>query len=223
MAHSRKTLLSMKPKTERAPSRPSDLIYWLDDRPPLPRLVMLGLQHVVVICPYLVFATLVLKAAHAPVDVATSAVGLAMLGIAIMTVLQVQRLGLVGSGFVAPPVVSAISFAPAIYAAERGGLAAVCGMIGMAGVFEAIFAWILPHARKIFSPVVSGLIVMAVAVELGLIGIHALLGLASAHESVTVVHARVAGPAVATGFMTLAVMVAWASGAADWRVCCAGL
>ncbi|MBV8774463.1 MAG: hypothetical protein JO166_19320, partial [Deltaproteobacteria bacterium] len=168
MAEPSKQWHSIIPRTEHPATRPPNLIYWLDDKPPLHRLLMLGFQHVAVICPYLVFATLILKAAHAPVDAATSAVGLAMLGIAVMTVLQVQRLGIVGSGFVAPPVVSAIYFAPAIYAAERGGFAAVCGMIAAAGAFEAIFAWILPHARKIFSPVVSGLIVMAVAAELGL-------------------------------------------------------
>ena len=132
-----------------------------------------------------------------------------MLAIAIMTTLQVQRLGWVGSGFVAPPVVSAIYFAPAVYAAERGGLAAVCGMIALAGLFEALFAWILPRARKIFSPVVSGLIVMAVAAELGLIGIHAFLGLGSASESSAVMHPSVSTPAVATALLTLSIMVSF--------------
>ncbi len=170
---------------------------------------MLGFQHVAVICPYLVFVTLILQQAHASVAVATSAVSLAMLGIAIMTMLQVQRFGWIGSGFVAPPVVSAIYFAPAIHAAERGGIAAVCGMTIMAGVFEALFAWILPSARKIFSPVVSGLIVMAVAAELGLIGIHAFLGLSSPGERISIVHTHVSNPALLTAFLTLAVMVSF--------------
>jgi xanthine permease XanP len=148
MAHQSEARSSVRPRPERAPVRPPDLIYGLEDRPPLVRLLMLGFQHVAVICPYLVFATLILQKAHAPVEVATSAVALAMLAIAIMTTLQVQRLGWVGSGFVAPPVVSAIYFAPAVYAAERGGLAAVCGMIALAGLFEALFAWILPRARS---------------------------------------------------------------------------
>jgi hypothetical protein len=38
-------------------------------------------------------------------------VSLAMLAIALMTVLQAQRFGWIGSGFLAPPVVSAIYFA----------------------------------------------------------------------------------------------------------------
>jgi xanthine permease XanP len=201
--------LSIKPKSSHQPIRSPDLIYALDDRPPIVRLLMLAFQHVAVIAPYLVFVTLVLQQAHASVHVATSAVSLAMLAIALMTILQAQRLGWVGSGFLAPPVVSAIYFAPAIHAAAQGGLAAVCGMIMLAGVFEALFAWILPHTRKIFTPVVSGLIVMAVAAELGLIGIHAFLGLSSAGESYSVIHPGINRPAVATAFLTLAIMLSF--------------
>lgn len=170
---------------------------------------MLGFQHVAVICPYLVFVTLVLQQAHVSAHVAVSAVSLAMLAIAIMTILQVQRFGWIGSGFVAPPVVSAIYFAPAIHAAERGGIAAVCGMTILAGLFEALFAWILPRARKIFSPVVSGLIVMAVAAELGLIGIRAFLGLSASDQNISIVHINVSTPVLLTAFLTLAVMVSF--------------
>jgi NCS2 family nucleobase:cation symporter-2 len=90
MAQPSTQLHSIKLGTEHGATRPPNLIYWLDDKPPLYRLLMLGFQHVAVICPYLVFATLILKAAHAPVNAATGAVGLAMLGIAVMTLLQVQ-------------------------------------------------------------------------------------------------------------------------------------
>jgi hypothetical protein len=34
------------------PERPKDLIYALDEIPPWPHLLGLGLQHVAVICPY---------------------------------------------------------------------------------------------------------------------------------------------------------------------------
>jgi xanthine permease XanP len=144
--------------------RPPDLIYGLDERPPLAHLILLGAQHVAVICPYLVFVTLIARAAGASTTVASHAVGLGMIAIALATLLQAHRLGPVGSGYLAPPVVSAIYFAPALEAAHRGGLALVCGMIVFAGVFEAIFAWALPRMRRVFPPVVSGFIVIAVGV-----------------------------------------------------------
>ena len=220
--HQSEAPLSIRPASAHEAIRPADLVYGLDDHPPVSRLLMLAFQHVAVICPYLVFVTLILQQAHAPVTVATSAVSLTMLAIALMTVLQAQRFGWIGSGFLAPPVVSAIYFAPAVHAAERGGIAAVCGMTILAGLFEALFAWILPHTRKIFSPVVSGLIVMAVAAELGLIGIHAFLGLGAAHESFSLVHTSVSMRAVATASLTLAVMLSfgvWGRGLA--RLLCA--
>jgi xanthine/uracil permease len=68
----------------------------------------LGFQHVAVICPYLVMVALVAEAAKLPHHVAQSAIGLAMIAVAFMTVLQSLRSGPVGSGYFCPPVVSAI-------------------------------------------------------------------------------------------------------------------
>ena len=78
--------------------RPPDLIYGLDERPPLAHLILLGAQHVAVICPYLVFITLIAQAAGATTTVASNAVGLGMIAIALATLLQAHRLGPVGSG-----------------------------------------------------------------------------------------------------------------------------
>src|SRR5215469_287009 len=180
--------------------RPPDLIYGLDERPPLGHLILLGAQHVAVICPYLVFVALIAQASGASSAVASHAVGLGMIAIAVATLLQAHPLGPVGSGYVAPPVVSAIYFASALNAAHRGGLALVCGMIAFAGVFEAIFAWTLPRMRRVFPPVVSGFIVIAVGVQLGLIGVRGFLGIAGLHDPNLPTHIGAAG-------LTLAVMV----------------
>ena len=162
--------------------RPPDLIYALDERPPIVTLILPGAQHVAVICPYLVFVTLVTEAAGASTDVAAHAVGLGMIAIALATLLQQHRPGPVGAGYLAPPVVSAIYFAPALEAAHRGGLPLVCGMVAFASVFEGIFAWVLPRMRKVFPPVVSGFIVIAVGAELGLIGVRGFLGISDLHD-----------------------------------------
>jgi NCS2 family nucleobase:cation symporter-2 len=192
--------VGVSPPQGAPPPRPPDLIYGLDERPPLPHLILLGAQHVAVICPYLVFITLIAQAAGASSAVASNAVGLGMIAIALATLLQAHRLGPVGSGYLAPPVVSAIYLAPALEAAHRAGLALVCGMIAFAGVFEAIFAWVLPRMRRVFPPVVSGFIVIAVGAELGLIGVRGFLGIADLHDPHLWTHIGVAG-------VTLAVMV----------------
>jgi xanthine permease XanP len=188
------------PPRREQPLRPPDLIYGLDERPPLLRLILLGAQHVAVICPYLVFVTLIAQAAGASSTVASHAVGLGMIAIALATLLQAHRLGPAGSGYLAPPVVSAIYFAPALEAAHGGELALVCGMIAFAGVVEAIFAWTLPRMRRVFPPLVSGFIVIAVGVELGLIGVRGFLGISDLHDPNLPTHIAAAG-------LTLAVMV----------------
>jgi NCS2 family nucleobase:cation symporter-2 len=188
------------PPSRGQPVRPPDLIYALDERPPIAHLILLGAQHIAVICPYLVFVTRVTQAAGASTDVAAHAVGLGMIAIALATLLQERRLGPIGSGYLAPPVVSAIYFAPALEAAHRGGLPLVCGMVAFAGVFEGIFAWVLPRMRKVFPPVVSGFIVIAVGAELGLIGVSGFLGISDLHDPRLPLH-------VAVATLTIAVMV----------------
>ena len=71
--------------------RPVELIFALNERPPWLHLPALGFQHVAVICPYLVMVVLVVEAAKLPHDTAQSAVGLAMIAVAVMTVLQSVR------------------------------------------------------------------------------------------------------------------------------------
>ena len=155
--------------------RPKDLIYAVDERPPLGRLTLLGLQHVAALLPYLVLVAIVVnKSGDAP-RVAHNAIALAMIAIAVMTILQALHRGPIGSGYLAPPVVSAIYLSPCLLAAERGGLPLVFGMIIFAGVLEAVLSVVLPRLRKVFPPVVSGMIVMAVGFELGLIGVREVL------------------------------------------------
>ncbi|MGA9849241.1 MAG: hypothetical protein WBQ45_16585, partial [Roseiarcus sp.] len=107
------------------PERPSELTYGLDERPPWPQLLALGFQHVAVICPYLVMVALVAEAAKLPHAAAQSAIGLAMIAVAFMTILQSLRLGPVGSGYLCPPVVSAIYLPSSLAAAASFGISAV--------------------------------------------------------------------------------------------------
>jgi NCS2 family nucleobase:cation symporter-2 len=81
---------------------------------------------------------LVAEAANLPREAAQSAVGLAMIAVAATTVLQSLRLGQVGSGYLCPPVVSAIYLPSSLAAASSFGLSAVCGMVIFAGACEFI-------------------------------------------------------------------------------------
>jgi xanthine permease XanP len=153
------------------PERPKDLIYALDERPPPLPLLALGFQHVAVICPYLVMVALVAGAAKLPHEAARSAMGLAMIAVAFLTILQSLRLGRIGSGYLCPPVVSAIYLPSSMAAASHFGFPVACGMVIFAGACEAFMGQLVNKLRKLFPAVVSGVVIIAVGIELGKIGL----------------------------------------------------
>src|SRR6476661_5824790 len=151
--------------------RPKDLIYARDEKPPAVSLITIGFQHVAVICPYLVMVALVAEAAKLPQEAARNAMGLAMIAVAFLTVLQSLRLGPIGSGYLCPPVVSAIYLPSAMLAASVFGFPVVCGMVIFAGGCEVAVGGLLISLRKFFPAVVSGVVIIAVGIELGKIGL----------------------------------------------------
>ncbi len=185
--------------------RPVELIYALDERPPWLQLLVLGLQHVAVICPYLVMVVLVVEAAKLPHDAAQNALGLAMIAVAVMTILQSLRVGQVGSGYLCPPVVSAIYLPSSIAAAASFGFPAVCGMVTFAGACEVGISFLINRTRKLFPAVVSGVVIIAVGLELGKIGAGVLLTHNAAHPDL-----------ITNSFATAACALAAMTGLAIW-------
>ena len=85
-------------------TRPEDLLYAVDEMPPWPRLLFLGMQYAMLMSVNLVLIVIVFRRAGAS-DVATlDALSFGMIALAISTVLQSMRKGPVGSGYLAPPV-----------------------------------------------------------------------------------------------------------------------
>ena len=188
--------------------RPKDLIFALNERPPALQLLALGFQHAAVICPYLVMVALVAGAAKLPHDAARDAMGLAMIAVGFLTILQSLRLGGVGSGYLCPPVVSAIYLPSSMAAASGFGFPVVCGMVMFAGGCEVLVARLVRKLRKLFPAVVSGVVIIAVGIELGKIGLGVLVEAAVEHN----VHA---GRMFVTAFCVLVTMTGlcvWAKG-----------
>ena len=78
----------------------SGLTYGLDARPPLPALLLCGLQHVAVITVIgMVFPLLVAERAGADAATRETVMGISMIAMAAGTVLQCFRWGPIGSGF----------------------------------------------------------------------------------------------------------------------------
>jgi xanthine permease XanP len=153
------------------PERPSNLVYAVDEWPPPLRLVLLGFQYAVMAAIYLILVAIILRHAKAAQGTGIDAMGIACVGLAIGTALQALPRAPVGSGFLAPPVFSAVYLAPSVLAAEIGGMPLVFGMTLFAGVVEVLVALALNRLRAVITPVLSGLTVFVVGLELGVVGI----------------------------------------------------
>jgi NCS2 family nucleobase:cation symporter-2 len=182
------------------PRRPEDLIYAVDEVPPWPRLLALGLQHALLISVFLVLLLIVFRHAGATPATTMSALGMGMAALAAGVALQALRLGPVGSGYLAAPVFSAIYLGPSLLAVGSGGLPAVFGMTLFAALVEVALAPLLSRLRQLFPPLLSGIIVLIVGIQLGLIGIIHLLAVEFRHTPSFAAHLGV-------GWLTLAVMV----------------
>lgn len=198
-------------------AKPADMIYAVDDVPPMRHLVPLGLQHAALLIVYLVLIVVVVRTGGATDSQLISAVSLGMVAAAIGAMLQALRRGPVGSGFLASPVFSAIYLGPSLLAAKSYGLAAVFGMTIFAGVVEILFSSVLLRLRMLFPPAISGFIVMIVGVQLGLVGVDQLLDTSAIGDAQFNSHVAVSG-------LTLAIIVGlsvWAGGIA--RLMCTAI
>lgn len=88
--------------------KPSNIAYGVEDIAPLRVTALSGLQHVGLMGIYLVYPVLIAQAAGASAETAAAMVSLTLVALAIGTVLQVIRVGRVGSGYLCQPIPSVI-------------------------------------------------------------------------------------------------------------------
>jgi NCS2 family nucleobase:cation symporter-2 len=195
-------------KTDKILKKPANIIYGLDESPPVMVTIMTGLQQVGVVSINLVYPLLVFRAIGAPIELVTSLLSIGMFVLGGTTFLQSSRVGAVGSGFMCPMTFSVTYLSPSLLAAKMGGLPLVFGMTIFAGILETALAPLLNRLRAIFPPEVSGLVIFVIGLSGGIAGLRTLLG-------------SNAAPVLTTewivGAITLGTMIAlnvWGKGAA---------
>ena len=155
--------------------KPSSIVYGLEEAPP--PLVTAGnaVQHVGLIAINLVYPLLIFRLAGVPVSGVAGllAIGLMVLGVG--TLLQVARLGPVGSGFLCPSTFTAAYVGPSLLAVKAGGLPLLFGMTLFAGALEALFSRLLNRMRPYFPTEISGLVIFMIGVGAGVAGLRSLL------------------------------------------------
>jgi len=156
--------------------KPSSLIYNADDRPSIAIALSNGVQHVGLISINLVYPLLICRAVDAPIPMVENLLSVGMIVLSFGTLIQVLRLGPIGSGYMLPSTFTASYFAPGLIAARIGGLPLVFGMTIFAGALEAFVAPMLNRLRTFLPVEVSGLVIFMLGVAAGLAGLRTVLG-----------------------------------------------
>ncbi|SQI33991.1 Xanthine permease XanP [Leminorella richardii] len=172
------TVARAEPKVK--PSR-SELIYHLEDRPPLAQTLFAALQHllamfVAVITP----AMLICQALGLPAQDTQHIISMSLFASGLASILQIRTWGPVGSGLLSIQGTSFNFVAPLIMggtALKNGGadvptmMATLFGTLMLASCTEIFLSRILHLAQRIITPLVSGIVVMIIGLSLIQVGL----------------------------------------------------
>jgi len=166
------------------PRKPTNLIYGVDDEPPLLTTLLLGFQHIFILSIAFIFPVVIINEIGGSPEDAQNLICMAMLATGLSTALQALNKGPVGSGYLCP-LLNGPAFVPAsLLAGKEGGLALIFGMTAVAGIFEALFSRVVGRMRKFFPPEVTGTVVLMVGVEVIPIAVPKFFGVDGAHPVV---------------------------------------
>lgn len=155
--------------------KPAGLQYGVDEVPPPPVIVVNALQYVAVLTGFLVFPLIMTREAHVSADVADSVLSWSMIILAIGTVIQALPKGPIGSGYLAPSVMTAVYVSPSLEAVRLGGLALMGGMTIFGGAAEALLSRSMQRLRSLLPPELAGVVILLVAIGNGMVGFRYLL------------------------------------------------
>ncbi|CRE90633.1 purine permease [Salmonella enterica subsp. enterica serovar Typhimurium str. DT104] len=162
-----------------AQTQNSELIYRLEDRPPLPQTLFAACQHllamfVAVITP----ALLICQALGLPAQDTQHIISMSLFASGVASIIQIKAWGPVGSGLLS---IQGTSF-NFVAALKTGGadvptmMAALFGTLMLASCTEMVLSRILHLARRIITPLVSGVVVMIIGLSLIQVGLTSIGG-----------------------------------------------
>ncbi|MFP1863415.1 nucleobase:cation symporter-2 family protein [Lonsdalea quercina] len=176
----------LRPQEPAAAHPRSELIYRLEDRPPLPQTLFAAGQHllamfVAVITP----ALLICQALGLPAQDTQHIISMSLFASGLASILQIKTWGPVGSGLLSIQGTSFNFVTPLIMgglALKNGGadvptmMAALFGTLMVASCTEILLSRVLHLARRIITPLVSGVVVMIIGLSLIQVGLTSIGG-----------------------------------------------
>lgn len=164
----------------------AELIYGLNDRPPLRETLFAALQHLLAIFVAIITPPLIIAGAL-KLDIETTSflVSMALFASGVSTFIQCRRIGGIGTGLLCIQGTSFSFIGPIISAGLTGGLPVIFGACMAASTVEMLISRLLKYTRKIITPLVSGIVVTLTGMSLIKVGITACGGGAVAKSNGT--------------------------------------
>lgn len=146
--------------------KPANIIYGVDDIPPLRALLLLAFQHAGLALVFIVYPLMLVSESQGTSADAEAIATASILAIAAGTFLQCYGRNGIGSGFLAVHINNPVYLPVSLYAASMGGLGLVFGMTIIAGIFGALFSRILKHQRHLFPAEVCGVGIVMLGISM---------------------------------------------------------
>lgn len=173
-----------------------ELIYGLNDRPPIRETIFAALQHLLAIFVAIITPPLIISSAlKFDLDTTGFFVSMSLFVSGLATFIQCRRFGPIGAGLLCIQGTSFSFISPIIGAGMLGmingkmnvemGLSYIFGACLVASVVEMVVSRLLPYTRKIITPLVSGIVVSLIGMCLIKAGINSCGGGQSAVDAGT--------------------------------------
>ena len=154
------------------PVKETDLIYGIDDRPPLKEALFAALQHLLAIFVAIITPPLIIAGAL-KLDLETTGflVSMALFASGVSTFVQCKRIGPVGAGLLCIQGTSFSFIGPIISAGLAGGLPLNVGVSMAAAPVQMVISRTFKYMRTIITPLVSGIVVLLIGLSLIKVGV----------------------------------------------------
>ena len=177
--------------------KPANLIYGLDESPPLGTTLLLGFQHILALSSAFVYPVILLQETGILPEQAEQMIHTSMIVMGVATILQTLRYG---AGYLCPERLGPAYLPASILAIKTGGLSLLAGMTLVSGLFGAVLSRLMGRLRPFFPAEVTGTIVMMVGLALIPVAVSSFLGIEESNAVIDPLSATIA-------FVTFFVMV----------------
>lgn len=150
--------------------------YSVNEVPPLPHLLVLSFQHVMLMFISIGFPILLASQLNATPEFSTALITLSMLASGIGSILQSAGIPYIGSKYLCPNLCGPSYFSLTLSATWIGGVPLMRGMIILAGIVEMALAPVIQKLKNIFPTYVVGLVVAMVGVSVIQASVAAIFG-----------------------------------------------